>query len=59
MTCTTAPNSFALPDPLRWLDAPVKPVLATAMLYVGPGDFADNPGATTSKDCPGTTIAPK
>ena len=35
MTCTKAPGSFALPDPLRNLPAPAKPALAPAMHPVG------------------------
>jgi hypothetical protein len=59
MTCTTAPNSWALPDPLQGLDAPVMPDLADPMLYVGPGAFADNPGDDNyPRDCPGDTDRP-
>jgi hypothetical protein len=56
MTCTPAADSFALPDPLAWLDPPAIPALAAPMLYVGPGAFTSNP--TTDhypKDCPGDT----
>jgi hypothetical protein len=49
MTCTKAQNSFALPDPLRNLPAPPKPVLAPAMHYVG----AEPPPAQPPKNCPG------
>jgi hypothetical protein len=48
MTCTTAENSFALPDPLRNLPAPPKPALAPAMVPVGHAQAspARCPGAT-------------
>lgn len=59
MTCTQAPNSFALPDPLKGLDPPVKPSLPTpAMQPVGhslpvspycPGSISDPPTQTTSQ----------
>jgi hypothetical protein len=48
MTCTVAENSFALPDPLRNLDAPAKPALAAAMVPVG------HTKAPPSR-CPGAT----
>ena len=35
MTCTKAPNSFALPDPLQSLDDPTKPALAAPMEAIG------------------------
>jgi hypothetical protein len=47
--CTIAQNSFALPDPLRNLDAPTKPALAAAMQFVGPGSAPAQP----PKYCPG------
>lgn len=52
MTCTKAPNSFALPDPLRDLPAPAQPVLPTTpLLPVGHSKAAPDycPGATGSK----------
>jgi hypothetical protein len=50
MTCTVSENSFALPDPLRNLDAPTKPGLAPAMVAVGHTKAPPNrcPGATGS-----------
>ncbi|HEV8488703.1 MAG TPA: pilus assembly protein TadG-related protein [Candidatus Limnocylindrales bacterium] len=53
MTCTSAQNSFALPDPLRDLDAPAKPALAPAMVFAGTGTPPANP-----KNCPGGSPAP-
>ena len=61
MTCTAAPNSFALPDPLRNLPAPIKPPLPTpAMVPVGHTHaLPDNcPGATPASKAP-SEIAPK
>ena len=55
MTCTRAPNSFALPDPLRNLPAPAKPALPTpAMVPVGHTHaLPENcPGATPSSKAP-------
>jgi hypothetical protein len=58
MTCAKAPNSFALPDPLRNLPAPTQPALAAAMkewtsattLSATPASVPDYcPGATGSK----------
>jgi len=51
VSCTVAENSFALPDPLRNLPAPVKPALAPAMTPVGHTKASpDNcPGATGRK----------
>jgi hypothetical protein len=54
MTCTKAPDSFALPDPLRDLPAPAKPGLASAMVFAGTGTPPAIP-----KDCPGGTPAPE
>jgi hypothetical protein len=51
MTCTTAENSFALPDPLRNLEAPIQPGLAPPMQFVGPGTAPTEP----PKHCPGRT----
>lgn len=51
MTCTKAPGSFALPDPLRNLPAPTKPALAAAMHPVG--HTMTPPG-----NCPGGSPAP-
>lgn len=47
ITCTVAENSFALPDPLRNLQAPPKPGLAPAMVPVGHTKQSPNrcPGA--------------
>lgn len=53
MTCTKAPNSFALPDPLRDLPAPAPPSLAPAMVYAGSG-----PAPAIPKNCPGGSPAP-
>ena len=58
MTCTKAPNSFALPDPLRALPAPTKPALpTTAMLPVGHTHALpdDCPGATPASKAPSET----
>jgi hypothetical protein len=59
MTCTRAPNSFSLPDPLAGLDPPAKPSLPTpAMQPVGhslpvspycPGSISNPPTETTSQ----------
>jgi len=54
MTCTTAENSFALPDPLRYLDAPAMPDLAADMVYAG----TVTPAPTIPKNCPGSLTAP-
>ena len=52
MTCTQAPNSFALPDPLAGLDPPAKPSLPTpAMQPVGHS-------LPVSPYCPGSTSNP-
>ncbi|HEU4672186.1 MAG TPA: pilus assembly protein TadG-related protein [Candidatus Limnocylindrales bacterium] len=51
MTCTKAPDSFALPDPLRNLPAPPKPALAGAMAPVGFTRTTD----TYPNYCPGKT----
>jgi hypothetical protein len=51
MTCTKAPGSFALPDPLRNLAAPTIPALAAAMHPVGHT-------LTPPAYCPGGTPAP-
>lgn len=50
--CIPAPNSFALPDPLRNVPAPTKPGLAAALAPVGHS-------LATPKGCPGslTTFA--
>ncbi len=58
MTCAEAENSFALPDPLRNLPAPVKPALPThAMVPVGhTNPIPDNcPGATPAAKAPSET----
>jgi putative Flp pilus-assembly TadE/G-like protein len=51
MTCTVVENSYALPDPLRNLPAPVMPALALPMDPVGHTKTAPDycPGATGSK----------
>ena len=54
MDCTPDPNSFALPDPLRNLEAPAQPGLAAEMIYVG----AEPPPADQPDDCPGSDDAP-
>ena len=51
MTCTKAPGSFALPDPLRNLPGPTKPALAPAMHPVGHT-------LTPPENCPGGSTAP-
>ncbi len=59
MTCAAAENSFALPDPLRNLPAPVKPALPTpAMVQVGHTNaIPDNcPGATPASKAPSETV---
>ncbi|HSL33144.1 MAG TPA: pilus assembly protein TadG-related protein, partial [Candidatus Limnocylindrales bacterium] len=53
MTCDKDDNSFALPDPLRDLDAPAEPGLAPAMVYAGSGTAPSMP----PKNCPGRTDA--
>ena len=64
MTCTQAPNSFALPDPLGGLNAPTKPALAPAVVPIGhtkaiearcPG--ATGGGAPTETQTTGCDIA--
>lgn len=52
MTCATAGNSFALPDPLRHLNAPPMPAVAAAVAPV-PGNTLAVP-----KNCPGGSEAP-
>lgn len=49
MTCTQAPGSFSLPDPLEGLPAPPKPALAAAMQPVGHTKAIPDycPGSTT------------
>jgi hypothetical protein len=60
MTCTQAPGSFALPDPLRWFaqNPPPKPVLAPAIQPIGhameipdfcPGSTSEPPTETTAQ----------
>jgi hypothetical protein len=59
MTCTAAPDSFALPDPLAWLDPPAKPALADPMLFVGPGTPpAPRKGDQYPDSCPGDIDQP-
>ena len=58
MTCTPAENSFALPDPLRALPEPAKPLLPTpAMQPVGHSSQipAFCPGATPASKAPSET----
>lgn len=58
MTCTKDPNSFALPDPLADLAAPVKPALAAPLKEVVAGSVVAVP-ANIPDRCPGTTgVAP-
>jgi hypothetical protein len=54
MTCTPAPYSFPLPDPLLDLEAPVKPDLAAPMKERDPvsGAIDDNP-PNVPRYCPG------
>lgn len=52
MTCDKSEGSFALPDPLRYLDAPPKPPLPHALVYAGTGTA---PAIPTS--CPGGASA--
>ena len=55
MTCTKAPSSFALPDPLRNLPAPPQPGLAPAMKqWVGLSGTPSSPAAVPPY-CPGAT----
>lgn len=52
ITCTVAENSFALPDPLRNLEAPAMPLPAPEMQFVvGSGPDPGDP----PKHCPGRT----
>jgi hypothetical protein len=53
MTCTEDPYSFALPDPLEDLDAPVKPDLADPLKEVVAGVVVDPDPATIPNYCPG------
>lgn len=53
MTCTPAPYSFALPDPLSDLPAPVKPLLAVAMKEVVSGSVVTPPMGSVPDYCPG------
>jgi hypothetical protein len=53
MTCTPAPFSFALPDPLGDLPAPVKPPLAAAMKEVVSGSVVTPPMGSVPDYCPG------
>lgn len=59
MTCVEAPNSFALPDPLRNLPGPPRPLLPTPSMEAA-YSLAGNPPTTLSppKDCPGGSPAP-
>jgi hypothetical protein len=61
MTCTQAPNSFALPDPLRNLDAPAKPPLAAAMIPIGHTKLVPDycPGAVAPQKLVTETTAQK
>jgi hypothetical protein len=51
MTCTKAPNSFALPDPLAGLDAPSQPALAPTVVQIGHTKAIE-------PRCPGATPLP-
>ena len=53
MTCTPAAFSFALPDPLAELPAPVKPPLAAAMKEVVSGSVVTPPMGSVPDYCPG------
>ena len=53
MTCTPAAFSFALPDPLLDLEAPVKPALAAAMKEVVAGAVVTVSPANIPDYCPG------
>jgi hypothetical protein len=57
MTCTKAPNSFALPDPLAGLDPPVQPGLAPAVVPIGHTRPIEDrcPGATNPATPPSET----
>jgi hypothetical protein len=57
MSCSTlAPFSFALPDPLAGLPAPVKPALAARMKEVNPTSGAIiDPAPNIPNFCPGAT----
>ncbi len=55
ITCTKAPNSFALPDPLRNLAAPAKPPLAPPMVFANPSVV---PPPNPPRHCPGGSPAP-
>jgi hypothetical protein len=54
INCTTAENSFALPDPLRDKPEPAKPALAAPMVPVGHTQNIPDycPGATPSSKAP-------
>jgi len=56
MTCTPSEYSFALPDPLRNLPAPVKPALAAGLKEWKSGAIVNNPLAIPDY-CPGKTGA--
>lgn len=53
MTCARDPYSFALPDPLADLPAPVKPPLAAAMKEVVSGSVITPPMGSVPDYCPG------
>jgi hypothetical protein len=53
LNCSPATYSFALPDPLRNLPAPDKPLLAPAMKEWVAGSLVDPDPATVPKYCPG------
>ncbi len=54
LTCTPDPYSFALPDPLRDLPAPVKPPLAAGMMEVlSTGAVVVPPTNKIPDNCPG------
>lgn len=53
MTCTPAPYSFALPDPLSDLPAPVKPALAAGLKEVVAGSVIIPPASKMPDYCPG------
>jgi putative Flp pilus-assembly TadE/G-like protein len=57
MNCAPAPFSFALPDPLADLPAPVKPALAASMQEVVGTNVVAAP-ANIPLSCPGDTVQP-
>jgi hypothetical protein len=56
MDCTPAANSFALPDPLRDLPDPAKPILADPILPFG--HSLSTPNGCPGSSAPATELAP-